>query len=90
MKKSKRFKALQRYLGVVFQENIIFNRLSVLEHLELWGAFKGISDNNLKDSIDYYAENLQLNPDYLLIYWSYIVFFQGRLTTQIVVLHRNV
>ena len=60
MKKSKRFKALQRYLGVVFQENIIFNRLSVLEHLELWGAFKGISDNNLKDSIDYYAENLQL------------------------------
>ncbi|OHT09836.1 ABC transporter family protein [Tritrichomonas foetus] len=59
-KPSKRFKALQSCLGVVFQENIIFNRLSVKEHLELWGAFKGISEENLKDSIDYYAENLQL------------------------------
>ncbi|KAK8889706.1 hypothetical protein M9Y10_034459 [Tritrichomonas musculus] len=57
---SKRFKAIQSVLGVVFQENIIYSRLSVREHLEMWGAFKGISPENLKDAIDYYAENLQL------------------------------
>lgn len=57
---SKRFKAIQPVLGVVFQENIIYSRLSVREHLEMWGAFKGISPANLKDAIDFYAENLQL------------------------------
>lgn len=57
---SKRFKAIQPVLGVVFQENIIYARLSVREHLEMWGAFKGISPLNLKDAIDYYADNLQL------------------------------
>ena len=44
----------------VFQENIIYNRLSVREHLEMWGAFKGISPKNLKEAIHYYADNLQL------------------------------
>lgn len=57
---SKRFKAIRNCLGVVFQENIIYHRLSVREHLEMWGAFKGISPKNLKEAIHYYADNLQL------------------------------
>lgn len=57
---SKRFRQLQAYMGVTFQENIIFDRLSVREHLELFGSFKGIFDQNIQDSINFYAENLDL------------------------------
>lgn len=56
----KRFNVIQDTLGVVFQENIIFEKLSVREHLELFGAFKGISDANLGEAIDFFAETLQL------------------------------
>lgn len=59
-KKSNRFKMLQNCLGVVFQENIIYQRLSVREHLELFGAIKGISEDNLREAISFFAENLQL------------------------------
>jgi ABC-type multidrug transport system ATPase subunit len=56
-----RFKVIQAALGVVFQENIIFERLSVREHLELFGAFKGIAPAHLDGAIDFFAENLQLS-----------------------------
>jgi ABC-type multidrug transport system ATPase subunit len=60
MEASSRFKVIQDTLGVVFQENIIFDKLSVREHLELFGTFKGISPENLEEAIDFFAENLQL------------------------------
>ena len=59
-KATKRFNVIQDTLGVVFQENIIFEKLSVREHLQLFGAFKGIRDDNLVDAIDFFAETLQL------------------------------
>jgi ABC-type multidrug transport system ATPase subunit len=56
-----RFKVIQRTLGVVYQENIIWEKLSVREHLELFGTFKGISPQNLEEAIDFFAGNLQLS-----------------------------
>jgi ABC-type multidrug transport system ATPase subunit len=58
---SLRFAAIQNSLGVVFQQNIIFQKLSVREHLELFGAFKGIPESDLKEAIDFFADNLQLS-----------------------------
>jgi ABC-type multidrug transport system ATPase subunit len=60
MKPSKRFKIIQNTLGIVFQENIIFEKLSVREHLELFGTFKGINKANMQEAVDFFAENLQL------------------------------
>jgi ABC-type multidrug transport system ATPase subunit len=55
-----RFKDIQRYLGIVFQENVIINLLSVREHMYLFGAFRGIPLDVLEESIDFYAHTLQL------------------------------
>ncbi|KAH0789890.1 ABC transporter family protein [Histomonas meleagridis] len=57
---SPRFKILQQSLGVVFQDNIIFNRLSVREHLEMFGTFKGIDEKDIQEAINYFADILQL------------------------------
>jgi ABC-type multidrug transport system ATPase subunit len=55
-----RFKDIQRYLGITFQENVIINLLSVREHMYLFGAFRGIPLDVLEESIDFYAHTLQL------------------------------
>lgn len=55
-----RFKEVQKYLGVVFQDNVIINFLSVREHMKLFGAFRGINEDDLDDSIDFFASTLQL------------------------------
>ena len=59
-KKTKRFKEIQSYLGVCFQENVIINLLSVKEHFELFGALRGVPIDTLNDCIDYFATNMQL------------------------------
>lgn len=55
-----RFKEVQKYLGVVFQDNVIINLLSVREHLHLFGAFRGIPEDDLEESIRFFANTLQL------------------------------
>jgi ABC-type multidrug transport system ATPase subunit len=55
-----RFKDVQRYLGIVFQENVIIDLLSIREHFYLFGAFRGIPMDVLEESIDFYAHTLQL------------------------------
>jgi ABC-type multidrug transport system ATPase subunit len=55
-----RFKDIQRYLGIVFQENVIISLLSIREHMHLFGAFRGIPLDVLEESIDFYAQTLQL------------------------------
>jgi ABC-type multidrug transport system ATPase subunit len=57
---SNRFKDIQRYLGIVFQENVIINLLSVREHMYLFGAFRGIPLDVLEESMDFFAHTLQL------------------------------
>jgi ABC-type multidrug transport system ATPase subunit len=55
-----RFKDVQRYLGIVFQENVIIDLLSVREHFYLFGAFRGIPMDVLEESIEFYSHTLQL------------------------------
>ncbi|OHT03514.1 ABC transporter family protein [Tritrichomonas foetus] len=55
-----RFKEVQSYLGVCFQDNVIINLLSVREHFELFGAMRGVPLQTLQDCIDYFATNMQL------------------------------
>jgi ABC-type multidrug transport system ATPase subunit len=55
-----RFKEIQRYLGIVFQDNVIIDLLSVREHMYLFGAFRGIPLDVLEDSMEFFAHTLQL------------------------------
>ena len=51
----------QHNMGVCFQDNVIINELSVREHFELFGAYRGIAPDVLEDSIQYFASNMQLS-----------------------------
>lgn len=57
---TKRFKELQNFIGVCFQDNVIIDLLSVREHFELFGAIRGLSKYKLEEFIDYFATNMQL------------------------------
>ena len=57
---SKKFQGIQDCLGIVFQDNVIINLLSIQEHLEIFGSFRGIDKQVLQDAIDFFADNLQL------------------------------
>jgi ABC-type multidrug transport system ATPase subunit len=55
-----RFKVIQNYLGVCFQENVLVPLLTIQEHIYLFGAFQGIPMDDLNDAIDFFADTLQL------------------------------
>ncbi|EAX93216.1 ABC transporter family protein [Trichomonas vaginalis G3] len=59
-KPSTQFSSIQNCLGIVFQENVISRLLSIREHLEIFGRIRGIEEKVLQDSIDFFADNLQL------------------------------
>ena len=54
------FIGIQNCLGIVFQDNVIMSNLSIKEHLDLFGAIRGISPDTLDKSIEYFADLLQL------------------------------
>lgn len=54
------FSGIQNCLGIVFQDNVIFRLLSIREHLEIFGRIRGIDEQTLQESIDFFADNLQL------------------------------
>ena len=47
-------------IGVCYQDNVIINELSVKEHFELFGAYRGVPNKTLDDTIEYFATNMQL------------------------------
>lgn len=51
---------LNNHLGVCFQENVIIPELSVREHFDLFGCYRGVPESILESSIDYFASNMQL------------------------------
>lgn len=51
----------QHNIGVCFQDNVIINELSVKEHFELFGAYRGVHPNILSSSTEYFASNMQLS-----------------------------
>lgn len=55
-----RFKEIQKYEGVCFQENVLVNLLTVKEHFYLFGAFRGVKNEDIQDFLDFFADNLQL------------------------------
>jgi ABC-type multidrug transport system ATPase subunit len=55
-----RFKTIQKYLGVCFQENVLIPLLTMREHLLLFGAFRGVGEAELESAIDFFADQLQL------------------------------
>lgn len=57
---TQRFKDIQNILGVCFQDNVILSRLSIKEHFDLFGAFKNIPYDELNDTMNFYADTLQL------------------------------
>ncbi|EAY01224.1 ABC transporter family protein [Trichomonas vaginalis G3] len=47
-------------LGIVFQDNVIYKHLSIREHLEIFGRIRGLDEQVLQESIDFFCDNLQL------------------------------
>jgi ABC-type multidrug transport system ATPase subunit len=57
---TRRFKIIQKFLGVCFQENVLIPLLTIREHLLLFGAFRGVDEAELEGAIDFFADSLQL------------------------------
>jgi ABC-type multidrug transport system ATPase subunit len=57
---SDHFAGIQKCLGIVFQDNVIIKLLSIREHLEIYGTLRGIEEDVLQQSIDFFADTLQL------------------------------
>lgn len=45
------FSDLQSYLGICFQENVVFNNLSVENHLNFFGSIRGLIGEELKNEV---------------------------------------
>jgi len=43
--------SIRELIGVCKQENVIYKRLSVREHLQLYGRIKGISEDVLQQKV---------------------------------------
>lgn len=43
---------LRKNLGVCPQHNVLFDYLSVREHLELYANFKGVNEHTIKKKVD--------------------------------------
>jgi ABC-type multidrug transport system ATPase subunit len=57
---TRRFKIIQKFLGVCFQENVLIPLLTIREHILLFGAFRGVAESELESAIDFFADALQL------------------------------
>lgn len=57
---SERFKDIQDYLGVCFQENVLIDLLSIREHFRLFGAFRQLSDMEILEATRFFCDTLQL------------------------------
>jgi len=54
------FKDMQNYIGVCFQDNIIFPKMTVENHLKLFGTIRGASPQEINDQIELFKEQLEL------------------------------
>lgn len=57
---TERFQSIHPYLGVCFQENVLIDLLNAREHFELFGAFRGIEEHELKETMEFFGTTLQL------------------------------
>ena len=54
------FTVIHKFIGVVFQSNVLVSKLSVRENLELFGNIRGISKSDIAESITLLTDQLQL------------------------------
>ena len=54
------FTVMQKHIGVVFQDNVMVDRLSLRENLLLFGQVRGVDPDELAERIDILADRLQL------------------------------
>lgn len=53
---------IRKRIGLVFQDNVLDDVLTVKENLDMWGRFYGLSKNETQMSISWVTETLQLEP----------------------------
>lgn len=53
---------IRKRIGLVFQDNVLDDVLTVKENLDMWGRFYGLSKNETQKSISWVTETLQLEP----------------------------
>merc|ERR1711974_102840 len=58
---SKHLESLRRIMGVCPQKNILWEGLSLYEHLKLFGRLRGISESEIKSESDRLCELLNLD-----------------------------
>ena len=51
---------LRENLGVCPQHNVLFDYLTVREHLELYSSFKGVSESTIKKKVDRMLYEIEL------------------------------
>lgn len=54
---------IRQQLGVCMQDDIIFDKLTAWEHLELFAVIKGIVPTRLKEDISHWLEQVDLLAD---------------------------
>ena len=51
---------IRKFLGVCPQHDILFDNLTVKEHLEIFANFKGVASNLITEEVDKMIEDLDL------------------------------
>jgi ABC-type multidrug transport system ATPase subunit len=55
------FSEMQNCIGIAFQDNVLLDKLSVLEHLRFFGKIRGATDSELNIDIQNLSSSLDLN-----------------------------
>lgn len=54
---------VQNSLGICPQHNVLFESLTVGEHIQFFGRLKGVPDTEIDKEVERYSDLLQLEPD---------------------------
>lgn len=53
--------APQSKIGICPQKNVLWDQLTVREHLEIWAGLKGVSKSNIKEEASFYIDHCDLS-----------------------------
>ena len=62
------------HLGLCPQHNVLFNELTVREHLEFFARLKGYSGDDLDSEIDNLIDRLEMQDKVYIFYFFYYYF----------------
>lgn len=83
--------AARSHIGLCPQHNVLFNELTVKEHLEFFARLKGFKGKELNDEIDELIAKLELQDkvDSVTSYYEFLTFFLRCFYIFLFVLQRN-